>query len=529
MKIFRMNTAALVSRPPSPPHSTDGDTGLSEGKQHAIKREPYTPPRSIRPALGADTNLVSSSVEYRAVAATAEKGLPAQGLYGDPSTYQIAPSHSPYPVQPLRYPDGASGRAWLPTDSPQTFVRTRQYHTPPTAIAESGTQTRNRRALRSPLSPGNPQFSRHLRSSPRPKKTERHAKAGKSKGPLIEQPLSVLTADYNIPVKDMHAWVHRPVADRMREVEKKKGYISRPMNSFMLYRSAYADRVKQFCKENNHQVVSQVTGASWPLEPKEVREMYEQYAVTERDNHHVAHPGYKFAPNKNAKKRARVDDDASDDDPDWEGSSRSAKRSRKSRPGDSRSQSSTPFAADRIPRHQMLEYDEPALHPSSYQAINPHGPAPITVGPEGFIGQYYQTTVTPYGQHVDDVKFGRLGDPFQQYETNGPIVGLPNGFHHDLLASHPSVMLLQMQGEMLDPRLSQYDPKLQYPQYETVDPQYTIPQQYDCGSYAAQQGIAYPQGNSYHPGMATLTDGQSTWTEPDQVGSAFDEEFQRWT
>src|SRR5271170_1939461 len=194
MKIFRMNTAALVSRPPSPPHSTDGDTGLSEGKQHVIQREPYTPPRSIRPALDANTNLVSSSAKYQAIAATAEEDLPAQGLYGDPSTYQTAPSHSPYPVQPLRYPDGASGRTWLPTDAPQTFVRTRQYHTPPTAIAESGTQTRSRRALRSPLSPGNPEFSRHLRSSPRPKKTERNAKAGKSKGPRIEQPLSVLTA-----------------------------------------------------------------------------------------------------------------------------------------------------------------------------------------------------------------------------------------------------------------------------------------------------------------------------------------------
>jgi len=84
----------------------------------------------------------------------------------------------------------------------------------------------------------------------------------------------------------------------------------------MLYRSAYAERTKHWGTENNHQVVSTIAGQSWPLEPKEVREMYEEYARTERDNHAAAHPGYKFSPSKVgpvARARMRAEADENDD------------------------------------------------------------------------------------------------------------------------------------------------------------------------------------------------------------------------
>ena len=144
----------------------------------------------------------------------------------------------------------------------------------------------------------------------------------------ITQPLSILTKHMTaVPVRDMQAWVNRSAEERQKEVAKRKGYITRPMNSFMLYRSAYAERTKAWCAENNHQVVSSVSGESWPLEPPEVREFYNELAKTERLNHQRAHPDYKFSPSKpgyaGSKKRksAEISDEESllteDPDGDW--------------------------------------------------------------------------------------------------------------------------------------------------------------------------------------------------------------------
>ena len=104
--------------------------------------------------------------------------------------------------------------------------------------------------------------------------------------------MSVLTKDFDVPIKNLEDWVNRPFDVRKREVEKRNGYITRPMNSFMLYRSAYAERAKSWCLQNNHQVVSSVAGESWPLEPSEIRDMYNEYAKVERINHQNAHPTY---------------------------------------------------------------------------------------------------------------------------------------------------------------------------------------------------------------------------------------------
>ncbi|KAI5296163.1 hypothetical protein KEM52_005367 [Ascosphaera acerosa] len=117
--------------------------------------------------------------------------------------------------------------------------------------------------------------------------------------PELTAPLSELTKHMtHIPVRDMEAHAHRSLEVRLKEVEKKNGKIARPMNSFLLYRSAYAERTKEWCSKNNHQIVSRVSGASWPLETPEIREKYEQLAIIERENHKKAHPDYKFSPNK---------------------------------------------------------------------------------------------------------------------------------------------------------------------------------------------------------------------------------------
>jgi hypothetical protein len=347
--------------------------------------------------------------------------------------------------------------------------------------------------------------------SPRPKKAPKAGKAGKASGPVIDQPLSVLTNDYTIPVKDMEAWVNRPIKTRLEEAEKKNGHVARPMNSFMLYRSAYADRVKQYCRENNHQVVSQVSGASWPLEPKEIREMYEKYASVERDNHHAAHPDYKFAPNKNGSAKKRKDfDDSDDEGSEWGGSRRGGKRVKRE---ESRSHSSTPFEPRRVIRHPLDHYN-----PSSYEISNPYRLAPVIPGPDG----YYQQQVTQYDQNVEDVSFRPIENPFPTQQMPGPLIGLPNANEHDAIR-------LQSRGPTpMDPRLLQYGPNSQYMSYEPFGPGYGVQATYEYRPTRAAPGYSYPQTLEYHPGMATLTDGCEVWAQQDQVGSAFDDEFQNW-
>lgn len=115
--------------------------------------------------------------------------------------------------------------------------------------------------------------------------------------PKLTQPLSELTKDLqNYPIKDMAGWVHRPAAVRISESSKRNGYVTRPMNSFFLYRLAYADRTKAWCARNDHTVISAVSGQSWPLEPKHIREKYTTLATIERKNHRETYPDYKFSP-----------------------------------------------------------------------------------------------------------------------------------------------------------------------------------------------------------------------------------------
>lgn len=115
----------------------------------------------------------------------------------------------------------------------------------------------------------------------------------------LQKPLSFLTKEMtHIPLIDIEAYVNRPISERQAEAEKNKhpGKVKRPMNSFMLYRKAYQHRAKEYGFMTNHQVVSQLCGDSWPLEPEEVKEQFAEWARIEREHHEEAHPGYKYTP-----------------------------------------------------------------------------------------------------------------------------------------------------------------------------------------------------------------------------------------
>ncbi|KAI9839945.1 MAG: hypothetical protein M1819_000137 [Sarea resinae] len=292
---------------------------------------------------------------------------------------------------------------------------------------------------------------------PRMRKAAKQGKADKRKVPKLEAPLSVLTKDYNhIPVRDMKAWVNRSIEVRRQEVEKLNGYIKRPMNSFILYRSAFAERTKLWCLQNNHQVVSSVSGESWPMEPVSVRDEYNEMARVERINHQDAHPGYKFCPSKaqtaNRKRKQSSDleedehSDLDDGDSEW---GRSSQRQLRTKPkkrqikeveyaassgsGDDSWQDGSGF---NTPGYVFLNEGP---QKSSYQANNPGKPLPTAMSAVDMPGQYYQTTVHPNAAvpNVEDVRIRRTETPGMLYGGTPPLLGLPGGSHYDLMQPQP--------------------------------------------------------------------------------------------
>ncbi|CAZ82140.1 unnamed protein product [Tuber melanosporum] len=270
-------------------------------------------------------------------------------------------------------------------------------------------------------------------------------KSEKPKVPKLTMPLSELTTSYDhIPVKDMESWVRRSVETRKQEVEKRGGYVTRPMNSFMLYRSAYADRTKFWCLQNNHQVVSSVSGESWPLEPLAIRDKYNELAKIERINHQAAHPGYKFCPSKtqNGKKKKEVrgpeESEASelegfpDDDGDYVGSLGGARGAKKTARGNKKSpKGSSQNRGVSINGFIGLCYDhtEGGAQRSSFIHNNPGKTPPMCMANTDMhlSGQYYQTTVRaspatiPSSMHpsvIEDVTIRKTQAPMGTMNTN---------------------------------------------------------------------------------------------------------------
>lgn len=284
----------------------------------------------------------------------------------------------------------------------------------------------------------------------------------------LEKPLSELTRDWtHVPVVDIEAYVNRSAEVRRREVEEGKnpGKVKRPMNSFMLYRKAYQNRTKDWCLQNNHQVVSQVCGDSWPLEPDEVKEQFTEWAKLERQNHQNAHPGYKFSPTKpgtvkQAKRKMSLElmsEESDLDDYEWQNPGRRTKKP-KHQP--------EPWMNARVEyptRQSAYVYSsrENSMEPtrynrSSYQATNPGRPLPAQYNQSNLrAGEYYQmkTMNHPSMVGVQDViiKKSMTPQPSMQY------VGLPGGQeHYDMLNTYPQYEN-RGQDHRVDPLLAQHD------------------------------------------------------------------------
>lgn len=282
---------------------------------------------------------------------------------------------------------------------------------------------------------------------PKPKKEKKTKVKAEKKVAKLDKPLSELTKDWkHVPVADIDAYVNRSAEERRREVEQGKipGKVKRPMNSFMLYRKAYQNRTKDWCLQNNHQVVSQVCGDSWPLEPGEVKEQFNEWARIERQNHQNAHPGYKFSPSKPGKPSAKrkpsedLSEESDLDDFDWQGGStrRQAKKQRPTpRPDQSVVYPTTRSAYHYSSRDNSVESNHGGYNQSSFQASNPGRPTPAQYNQASLNqGEYYQQSIqkNPAIPCAEDVIIRKATAPGMQ-----PLTSIPGGHDFDMMNPYP--------------------------------------------------------------------------------------------
>lgn len=271
--------------------------------------------------------------------------------------------------------------------------------TSPAIASQTGVpQTRNstRLSRTSELGLTHSKGSRVEKSAPK-KKRER-AKATKRASRVLN-PLSEFANGHpNIPIADIETYVHRSREVRLQEVAQSKtpGKVKRPMNAFMLYRKAYQNLAKVLCTQNNHQVVSQVCGDGWPLEPEAVRAQFNEWARIERENHQRAHPNYKFTPSKPARKSKRMENESDDGsvlaDPDRI-PGRAAQVSG-NRANNRREEPVGPGGAPLSIFESYRAYGSP--NQPAYQYSNMGKPMPSPYDNTGLVGShYYQQTIHP--------------------------------------------------------------------------------------------------------------------------------------
>lgn len=253
----------------------------------------------------------------------------------------------------------------------------------------------------------------------------------------LSGPLSIMTKDMvDPPVRDMEAWVNRSLEERQQEVEAKNGEIPRPMNSFMLYRSAYISRIKSLLGKNCNQNVSRIAGISWRAETKEVREKFENLAIIERQNHAISHPGYKFKPHKGPATATRRNDEFT---PPRSSATPGASMRGGSVGWDDRyMREGTPSMI-----HSRSESFDIEYLPSS-RGSTPFGTPDSMLGANGYMTPLWNTSypngLQALGSHVEDLQFSRASPmphelPYSS-STNG-LNGLP-GASHELLQPQPT-------------------------------------------------------------------------------------------
>jgi len=356
-----------------------------------------------------------------------------------------------------------------------------------------------------------PKAARIEKATSSKKKTGRIDRPDKSKGvknmPHLDKPLSELTKDFETPIFDIEAFVHRPIEVRQQEVDsgKNPGKVKRPMNAFMLYRKAMQARAKEWAAQYNHQVISRIAGQSWPMEPEHIREQFKRWAEIERDNHQKAFPNYKFTPSKPqkpAKNEGRYDDsEGSDlDEYDWTGRSASRVRTVTNTPHDE---------ADYL--HDQPMY--PATHPHLYQLEGLHGLSMMHQNKTGLSfgsptksigascehrdlhsGQYYDTHIRTPRRHLPH---GLIDEALMRKTPSPSLAFTPNnaGLHQQFDFNQYQTKIEHAAQSQMQRQQTHTQPQHHGAQFETrIDPSlipgeeglfetgnFNVANMYDCG------------------------------------------------
>lgn len=301
-------------------------------------------------------------------------------------------------------------------------------------------------------------------NSPRPKRSAKKSKTEAVSDASISAPLSQLCLD--IPVVDVFEKVNRSIEERQEEA-RKDNKIKRPSNSFMLYRSAYGERVKALYPQNNHQIISRICGASWKMETPDVKEKFGAYYELEKENHAKAHPTYKFSPAKsspNRKRRGMGDSSDEEDgvsemgDFDSEYRPRGGRRSRPAKTP----RIGAPTSYPALPPHLLnsnygLLYNQGlGYNASSWEVCNPGKPMPMPFsGPVN--SKFYQASVYQRTPNIEDVIVRRKD---AQQSSSQALIGLPGGSHEELLGSESAE---NSPSPQVDPLLLNYEGGSGYP------------------------------------------------------------------
>ncbi|KAL8730595.1 MAG: hypothetical protein Q9181_004594 [Wetmoreana brouardii] len=383
-------------------------------------------------------------------------GLPV-GVYGSSHGGMM------YPNPPSAYQAMPSAQANY-TTSPYQFGSS---HTPePSDQGDRNKRTRNGRSMPPGGSPSLGDGSQGS-NSPGPKRAVKKSKSEAVGEASISAPLSQLCLD--VPVVDVYEKVNRSIEERQEEA-RKDNKIKRPSNSFMLYRSAYGDRVKALYPQNNHQIISRICGASWKMETPDVTEKFKAYYEMEKENHAKAHPTYKFSPAKsspNRKRRGTGDTSDEEDDGSEPGDFDSEYRprgGRRSRPAKTpRTGTPTSYPANQA-NPVMGGYQPALIHAnmggylaSTWQVSNPGKPMPAPMDPYLPEGVYYQTSVQQRGPNVEDVFIHRTQVPRSQPPASQALIGLPGASHEELLGTDSAG---DSPSPQVDPLLLNYDGEL---------------------------------------------------------------------
>ncbi|KAE8361195.1 hypothetical protein BDV27DRAFT_31069 [Aspergillus caelatus] len=407
-----------------------------------------------------------------------------------------------------------------------------QVNTPPSTSDECIVSERTSSTW--PQRPANRGKAKSARGSGGRKPKTLHARDG----PSLPGPLSELTKHLtHVPIRDMEGWVHRPIEVRRQEVAKKNGKVARPMNSFMLYRSAYTERTKKWLGQNNHQVVSVAVGHSWKMEPPEIRNKFELLANIEKKNHVKAHPGYRFSPKKDHRRGDDRRNSRLDHTPDSSPGLGQTPRTMSTSEMESGwgSRDSTPLG--------FMEHGMPAGYlSSSWQTTNPGRPAPGMLPPSPpEPTQYLQQSIhqSLMGSHVEDVRFNRVDMQDLQYSSSTALAGLPGATHHELLQPQTSVpapgagadgqldpQLLGFQGNPNNGGGSQpYGNAHYHPIWQDAH----ASNNYAAASSLPPTTVPYVAGAAFTPGMQPMVDGRDAWESGhDGTMDTSGTEFEHW-